>query len=98
LTLLAQQTGTASVPQIVEAECLAGNTITAGEFFELNCPSGRKTVFWFEVDGAGSEPSFPGALVAKVEIASSFTANQVAQAIFDVSFMQYRGSNYAKRF
>jgi hypothetical protein len=29
-------------------------------------------------------------LVAKVEIASSFTANQVAQAIFDVSFMQYK--------
>jgi len=88
LTVL--QTGTASVPQIVEAECLAGNTITAGDFFELNCPSGRKTVFWFEVDGAGSEPSFPGALIAKVEIASSFTANQVAQAIFDVSFMQYK--------
>ena len=84
------QAGAVGIPQIVDVEVFDGSTILAGSYFELNCPSGRKTIFWFSVDGMGSEPSFPGALIAKVEISSSFTSTQVATAVFDVSFMQYR--------
>jgi hypothetical protein len=84
------QPGAVGIPQIVDIEVFDGSTILAGSYFELNCPSGRKTIFWFSVDGMGSEPSFPGALIAKVEISSSFTSIQVATAVFDASFMQYR--------
>ena len=84
------QAGAVGIPQIVDVEVFDGSTILAGSYFELNCPSGRKTIFWFSVDGMGSEPSFPGALIAKVEVSSSDTSIQVATAVLDASFMQYR--------
>jgi len=82
--------GTPSLHQVVQVTTTAGSEIEAGAFYQIKAPSGRSAVFWFEVDGLGVAPPFPGELLKKVPILSSFTSNQVAQAILENSFLQYR--------
>jgi hypothetical protein len=78
--------GGPAVEQVVEVTAVAGASITAGTYFELFAPSGRSSIYWFQVDGAGIDPSatFPTSLVRMVSISSADTSSQVATAVFNV--------------
>lgn len=86
--------GSANIKQTSSVFPFAGNSINPGVYFELFAPSGRSAVFWFEVDGVGTAPSFPNALLQKVAILSTDSSTEVAQKINDSSFLQYRVPDY----
>jgi hypothetical protein len=72
--------GDPDTAQEVTVDTIAANLIPAGSYFEIFAPSGRSSVYWFEVDGAGVDPtpSFPTSLVQKIVLTSVDTADQVA--------------------
>jgi hypothetical protein len=85
------QTGTPSLPQINDIQTIAASSMVPGGYFEMFAPSGRSTYYWFQIDGAGSAPAVgPTSLIQMVPILSTDTNNQVAQKLFDHSFLQYR--------
>jgi len=96
--IIVNQAGNASTKQTASVFPFAGNSINPGVYFELFAPSGRSAVFWFEVDGVGSAPSFPNALLQKVAILSTDSSTEVGQKINDSSFLQYRVPDYRGQF
>lgn len=90
--------GSANIKQTCSVFPFAGNSINPGVYFELFAPSGRSAVFWFEVDGLGTAPSFPNALLQKVAILSTDSSTEVGQKINDSSFLQYRVPDYRGQF
>jgi len=92
------QFGNANTKQTLSVTPFAGNSINPGVYFELFAPSGRSAVFWFEVDGVGSAPSFPNSLLQKVAILSTDSSTEVGQKINDSSFLQYRVPDYRGQF
>jgi hypothetical protein len=96
--IIVNQAGNASTKQTASVFPFAGNSINPGVYFELFAPSGRSAVFWFEVDGVGSAPSFPNSLLQKVAILSTDSSTEVGQKINDSSFLQYRVPDYRGQF
>jgi len=88
--IIVNSVGNPSVQQSLTVFTTAGNTIVPGTYFEIFAPSGRSSVFWFKVDGIGTEPLFPGSLIQVVEILSTDTDDQVAQKLNAQGFLQYR--------
>ena len=82
--------GSPGIQQIVRVSVNAGNSIIPGSYYEIFSPSGRSTVFWFQVNGVGTAPLFPGSLVQMVPILSTDSIAQVSQKILNNSFLQYR--------
>ena len=89
-SLLILNVGNPTTQQVVRVFPTAGNSIIPGSYYEIFAPSGRSAVFWFQVDGVGNAPSFPGSLIQMVPILSTDTVEQVAQKILDKSYLQYR--------
>jgi len=61
----------------VTVDTTAASSIPAGSYFEVFAPSGRSSIYWFEIDGVGTAPSFPSSLVKKIVLASTDTVEQV---------------------
>jgi hypothetical protein len=75
--------GTTTVQQVVELTCVAASLVPAGSYFRIYSPTARSTIYWFTIDGVGTDPSgsFGGQLVKEVALLSTDTATQVANKI-----------------
>jgi hypothetical protein len=83
-TLAVTTPGTPTDEQVVQVTAPAGNLVPAGSYIELFAPSGRSSVYWFEVDNVGTEPTgFTTSLIKKVVISAADTSAQVATALFN---------------
>lgn len=89
-TITVPQVGDSTNAQIVQVVTTLGSSVTAGAWYKIYAPSGRSTVYWFSVNGAGSAPSSPGSLIKKISITSVMTADQVAQTIVDNAICQFQ--------
>jgi len=83
-TLVVTTPGSPTDEQVVQVTAPAGNLVPAGSYIELFAPSGRSSVYWFEVDNVGTEPTgFSPSLIKKVVISAADTSAQVATALFN---------------
>jgi hypothetical protein len=73
--------GDGTTAQEVTVDTIAANLIPAGSFFEVFAPSGRPSVYWFEIDGAGTAPIAPTSLVQKIVLTSTDTSDDVADIL-----------------
>ncbi len=72
------------VNEVTDIVVTAGGTITAGEHFPLYSANDDKRVeFYFVVDGVGSAPVIPNAVLQPVDIFSTDTDVQVAQKLLN---------------
>jgi hypothetical protein len=79
LTLNITVPGDGTTAQEVSVDTIVASSIPAGSYFEIFSPSGRSSVYWFQIDGAGSAPTiFPTSLVKMISLSSTDTAQDVA--------------------
>jgi len=83
LTITVTQPGSPTDQEVSTIDTIAANLIPAGSYYEFFSPDGRSTVWWFEIDNAGSSPEslFPTSLIQKISLQSTDTAEQVVNAI-----------------
>jgi hypothetical protein len=89
ITFTVTTPGSPTTEALYELTVPAGNVIPAGSYVTFTAPSGRTSIYWFEVDGVGPEPSgFPNSLIQKVVISAADTATNVVAAIQSVVTLQ----------
>lgn len=82
LTISITTPGDGSTYQIVTVDTIVAASIPAGSHFQIFAPSGTSSVYWFQINGAGSAPTgFPTSLVKMIALNSTDTAQDVADAI-----------------
>jgi len=69
--------------EITRVTCVPGNLITSGNYWLINA-AGNTTQYyvWYNVDGAGGDPSLPGKTGVQVNISSSNSSIDVANATY----------------
>lgn len=82
LTLNITVPGDGTTAQEVSVDTIVASSIPAGSYFEIFSPSGRSSVYWFQINGAGAAPTiFPTSLVKMISLSSTDTAQDVANKI-----------------
>lgn len=82
ISILQQGDGTDA--EITQISFNAGGNFTnsgAGDYFYWQGPGGGEFYAWFNVDGQNSDPSLPSGGGIQVDISSSYSATDVAEAI-----------------
>ncbi len=59
---------------------VAGSAITPGSYFNIYTQDGTHYVPWYAVDGVGTAPSIPTAILIKIDVASTYTQQDVGLA------------------
>ncbi|HSG30330.1 MAG TPA: hypothetical protein VLB82_02175 [Thermodesulfobacteriota bacterium] len=83
--------GDSVTQQVVTVNTIDASLMTPGAFFQVGAPSSRTSTYWFRIDGVGTPPTVPSSdLVGVVDINSSDSADQVADAIVNSAVLQVR--------
>ena len=81
--------GNSDYPSIMKLTLLAGSSVIPGSYFEVFDTANNLYVIWYKVDGVGTAPSVPGAILIEVDVLSSDTEQQVGQrTIAEISAQQ----------